>query len=83
MTDLISRICDHVMVAVVKSGALDHDDDRQIDLAVRVMRDEIKALVVGDRYARTREAVVAGQVSARSATDLVVANCVERIQTEG
>lgn len=88
--DPIQKLADATMRAVARSGVIrcTRGADDNVDLAVRVMRQELKALVVPTEdddgyYADARQAVLNGSVNERYVVGLVALRCVERIQAEG
>lgn len=75
--DPITALADTLMRAVVASGAIRRGDDRDIETAVLVMREEVKEFLAGDRYADERSLAQTGQHVLAMAS--LTATCVTRI----
>ena len=74
----VTALCDSVMVGVVRTCG-DRLRGRE-DEACAVMRDEIRAAVLGEGdYAGAREAVAYGGVGPGWYVGLIVANCAARL----
>ncbi len=73
----IARFANDLMVAVVNTGAVTADN---IDLAVDVIRAEIKALLTSDDYAGERDMVLNRSVHSSYVMASVVASCVLKIR---
>lgn len=73
-SDTAVALANHVMRAVIASGAV---TDGKIDLAVAVMRREVKAFLFEPRYADERELALGGRQALALAS--VVATCVAEI----
>ncbi len=76
----ITFICDAVTRGVARANVVTEDN---IGRAVAIMREEIKALIAGDRYADERDCVTRGSVHSGYVIASVVAECVRRIVDEG
>lgn len=76
MTDPIKRLADAVMRGVVNSGAIFESD---VDVAVKIMRAELKEFVCGPKYADSRECLKAGTLSEAYVLAGLVADCVLQI----
>ena len=78
LRDSVTELCNVVMRGVVESGTISADDTRACDIAVDVMREEVKAFFTADRYADEREAAVA--MGTRAPLLILTCNCVTRIK---
>ncbi len=73
----LNRFCRSVMVGVVNSGSV---NEQNMDLALTVMRAEIKDFLTGEAYADERDAVQATSVHPGYVMASVVASCVNKIR---
>jgi hypothetical protein len=78
MADPIAALADKLMRAVVNSGAI-RSADQDADLAVRVMREELKAFIAGEKYADERALV---STNSALAFGSLTAECIRRIAVE-
>jgi hypothetical protein len=76
----ISELANLLMRAVVRSGVLRGSQD--IDVALRVMREELKELLVGDRYVDERELTTSTPNGYDLAWASLVVNTIARIHKE-
>lgn len=79
MSDPISALCNSVMRAVVRTGCIVSDGSPRdnVAAAVAVMREELKAFLIADRYADERALAQTGGEHLAMAS--LVAECVRRI----
>ena len=75
----VDRLAKAVMEGVVRTGAVRDDN---IDRAVEVIRDELKALLLGDDYAVIRYEVVARSIPEHQAIRTVVLSCAAKLLAE-
>jgi hypothetical protein len=82
MTDSIKQTADQMMRAIVRSGCLDGFSPDQLDRAVGIMREELKAMVdtTNPKYADERAVALTGNSGLAMAS--MVAECIERIINE-
>lgn len=79
-TDLaIKQTADRLMRAVVESGVI-RSFEQDGDLAVRIMREELKALLFADKYADERAIALTGGSGLAWAS--LLATCLHRIANE-
>ncbi len=76
----ITPLCDAVMRGVARANVVTEDN---VGHAVAIMREEIKALIAGDKYADERDCVVRGSVHGSYVIASVIAECVRRILDHG
>lgn len=79
MADPITLLANTLMRAVVRAGCI-RSADKDGDIAVRVMREELKAFVAGPAYADERELAKTGGHQLAMAS--LVTACVSRILAE-
>lgn len=89
MTDNLDRtitaLGTQLMTAVVRSGCIRHGNQADIELASKVMREELKSFVIADmdtdgKYADERALALTGGHGLAMAS--VVAECIRRILAE-
>lgn len=79
-TAAIAKIADAVMRGVVKSGVIVLDGSGEnIDRAIVVMREELKALLFSDGYEDERACLLVGTVSEATVVASVVLSCVNKL----
>lgn len=78
--DPITALCNTVMQAVVRSGAIRRGVDADIEVGIRVMREEVKAFIAGPAYADERALALTG--GHQLAMSSLLASCVARILAE-
>jgi hypothetical protein len=78
MSDPIAAVADRLMRAVAATGVIKPDD---ADIACRVMREELKEFIAGDKYADER-ALLSSPGGEQLAFASLVATCVSRILVE-
>lgn len=78
MHDPIKSLADRLMRAVVGAGVVRPQD---IDVALRVMREELKLFLVGEKYADERELAHSPAGSSLAFASLS-AECARRVVTE-
>jgi len=77
--DAVTRTANALMNAVVNAGVVTHDN---IDLAVQIMRRELKSLLAGEgAYVDAREAVLQGAIHEGWVFRLLVTECVAAIRS--
>ena len=76
----VASLCDTVMRAVVKAGAV-RSFDQDGDLAIKIMREELKSFLFDAKYADER-ALVVERGNQQLAVASLVAECVQRIIAE-
>lgn len=79
MNDPITILGRRLMVAVANSGAVENNGPA-MDRAVAIMREELKAFVLGEAYADERELVKTG--GSQLAWASLVAECIRRISAK-
>jgi len=75
----ITAVCDVVMRGLARANVV---TEHNVDRAVAIMREEIKALIAGEKYAAERDCIVRGAVHDGYVLAGVVAECVRRIVAE-
>ena len=80
--DAITKTCETLMRSVVRSGAIRTGREDDISLSVRVMREELKALVdtSNPKYENEREVALSGRSGLAMAA--LTAECILRITQE-
>jgi hypothetical protein len=76
MTDSVTPLAQTVMRGVAASGVV---TPARLDGAVEVMRNELKELLMGERYADARDCILRGSLHQNYVLGLVIAECVARI----
>jgi hypothetical protein len=78
-TGAVSTFCDAVMIKVVRSNVVNHDN---LDTAVSVIREEVKAFLAGkgQDYSDTRALVADGTLRANTGANMVALNAIRRIR---
>lgn len=82
---MITRFADALMRAVINSAPT--LVSANVDAAVRILREEAKALIIpgedsDGRYAEARESVLAGSIHEGYVLSLVAATVIERLAAE-
>ena len=72
--DPITETAERLMQAVARSGAVKRGQE---DFACQVMREELKAFIIGDKYADEREILKTGGHNLAWAS--LVTTCIQRI----
>jgi hypothetical protein len=75
----VDAVCQQVMTGVVAVIRNSGKTVKDYDQAVRVMREEIKALILGEDYTSERTALLRGSISEKTVMALVVTNCLAKI----
>ena len=77
--DPIARLANTLMRAVVNSGAI-RSADQDAGIAIKIMREELKAFIADEKYADERAIIATGAEHLAFAS--LTAECVRRIVAE-
>jgi len=73
----IKKLANGLMVAVAQSGVINQSN---MEIAVKVMREELIAFFQGSKYENERQAILSGTVHQNVVLSSVVLECVSRIR---
>ena len=76
----VTALANAVMQGVARAGVV---NDENMQRAVEIMREEVKAMLFEDRYADARDCVMQGSVSDGYILALVITECVAKLRDEG
>lgn len=79
MADPIANLADTLMRSVVNSGCI-RSADQDAAIAVKIMREELKAFIAGDKYADERAIIQTGGHHIAFAS--LTTECIKRILAE-
>ena len=78
----IDTLANRVMMAVIQSGCIrDAHEDADIDVAIKVMREELKLFLFDPKYGNERALIMNGTIN-HLGTATLVTECVKRITQE-
>jgi hypothetical protein len=80
MFQAVDQTANALMVAVARTGCVRQGNEADLDVAVKVMREELKAFLTDDKYASERAVTLTGGQSLAMAS--LVVNCTSRILAE-
>lgn len=75
----IQRLADHLITAAYRADAI-RSVEQDGDIAIKIIREEMKAFLLGERYANERDLALVG--FDRLATASLTATCIARIVAE-
>jgi hypothetical protein len=80
MFDAVDSTANALMTAVARTGAVRQGNEGDLDVAVKVMREELKAFLTEPKYADERSLTLTGGQGLAMAS--LVAECTRRILAE-
>lgn len=76
----VTGLTDALMTGVARSGVLADASDEIVAIATDIMREELKDLLTGDKYANERDCILRGSVHEGYVLASVAAECILRIK---
>lgn len=77
MNDPIVNLCKAIQASVVETGVV---TSHNVDVAIRVMRAEVKSFLTSDDHASEREVLLTNRDNGRAIFTSIVASCALKIR---